>query len=102
MFMAILLAALAFGAIPSLAPARELVRVRISQFTGAEPLVVDSVTHPELFVLDPSIASVTLAANNEGDPSKGDDGPGRYLPVLSPAFLGAASGVVDVVIRPQT
>lgn len=95
---ALVLATLAFGVTAAPAAARELVRVRISEFTGAEPAVVDSVRHPELFALDPSIAS---AASNPAAPDKSDDGPGRFLPVLSPATPGVDGGDVDLVIRPQ-
>jgi hypothetical protein len=83
------------------AAADELVRVRISQFTGAEPTAISSASHPALFELAPSIASATLTAVN--DPATiENDGAGRWLPVMTPAPAAANDGTIELTITPQS
>jgi hypothetical protein len=82
------------------APADELVRVRITRFTGAEPASLSSASHPQLFVLAPGIASAQLTAVN--DPAAIEDGgPGRWLPVMTPAPPSATAGTIELTITPQ-
>jgi hypothetical protein len=84
-----------------LSSATELVRVRITQFTGAEPTSISSASHPQLFVLAPSIASAQLTAVN--DPANIEDaGTGRWLPVMTPAPPSVTAGTIELTITPQS
>jgi hypothetical protein len=87
---------------PAPASARELVRVRISRFTGAEPAEIDSTSHPDLFVLDPTIKGARLGAFNPLFPSKLDRGPARWLPTLTPAVDDAGAIFLGVTVQGTT
>jgi hypothetical protein len=95
------LAALWFFAASGVVQAGELVRVRISQFTGSEPQSVDSATHPELFALDGAIASAELRATNPAGDFKGNDGAGNFFPSMAPAPPAAVAGTIELVITPN-
>jgi hypothetical protein len=83
------------------AAADELVRVRITQFTGAEPASLSSASHPQLFVLAPGIASAQLTAVN--DPAAIEDGgPGRWLPVMTPEPESATAGTIELTVTPES
>jgi hypothetical protein len=83
------------------ASATELVRVRISGFDGSEPAALSSASHPELFVLDPSIALAELVATNPANPSKADHGPAAWLPELTPPqTVGDVFGSIELRITP--
>jgi len=97
-----LLVWLALLLLPHVASATELVRVRITQFTGAEPAALSSGAQPGLFVLDPSIASATLTAVNPAAASVDDQGPGRWLPLMTPAPPAATAGTIELTITPQS
>ncbi|HZR81094.1 MAG TPA: hypothetical protein VFD92_08350 [Candidatus Binatia bacterium] len=95
------LAAVALISGPDAARGTELVRVRISQFTGAEPLAVDSATSPQLFALDGAIASAELRAANPLGEFKGDLGPATFEPSLAPAPPAIDPGTIELVITPH-
>lgn len=98
--LSLLAAALVLAA--SAAPAADLARVRISQFTGAEPPLLDNATAPGLFALDASIASVTLRAVNPLGESKDPNvGAGTFLPSMAPAPPAEVAGTIELTITPQ-
>jgi hypothetical protein len=85
------LAALAFAG--ALLPAAgglagPLVRVLVSQFDGSEPAAVSSISNPALFQLAPEIEYAVLKAVNPAGAFKENDGPGNYLPALTPIIPG--------------
>lgn len=96
-----LIALLFTTTLPSAARAGELVRVLVSQFDGTEPATLSSDTHPQLFVLDPSIESVELTAVNPIVESKNDNGPGNWFPNMTPIVSGNEPGVIDLTVRPH-
>jgi hypothetical protein len=85
------------------AMAQELVRIRVSQLTGTEPGSFSSVTHPSLFALHPSIASVDVTFVNPQAPVKVDTGPATYFPPLTPLLFGQGPvGYIEIAITPAT
>jgi hypothetical protein len=83
------------------AGADELVRVRVSQFTGAEPATISSATHPSLFWLADEIESATLTAVNPALSFKEDDGPGNWFPVMTPPLGMTPAGYIELSITPE-
>jgi len=91
------------GVLPFCSQAQELVRVNISQFTGAEVVTLDSATNPTLFTLDPRIASVELTAVNPASPIKNDRGAATYQPSVTPPLSSAPNppGFIQLTITPM-
>jgi hypothetical protein len=79
-----------------------LVQVLVSQMTGAEPATIASDTHPDLFVLHPSVEHAVLTAFNPSLPFKEDLGPATWMPTLGPPSTAAPleGGHIELTITP--
>ena len=85
------------------ATAQELVRIKVSQLTGAEPGSFSSASHPTLFALHPSIASVGVTFVNPRSPIKNNTGAATYFPGLTPIVFGEGPvGYIEITITPAT
>ena len=99
--LAVMLAGVLSASVPR-ALAGDLVRVRLSQFTGVEPVTVSTSTAPGLFVLDARIASAQLTAVNPAAPIKNANGPGNWFPVLTPVIFGEGTpGYIELSFAPK-
>ena len=77
-----------------------LVRFKVSELTGMEPTTVTSASHPGLFELHPSIASVSIAQFNENGPFKPDDTPMTWRPSLAPSPPHMIPSTITLTITP--
>src|SRR5262245_5079374 len=96
--------AVALSAIVPPAFGAELVRVRVSQFTGFESATLDSGSSPGLFTLDDRVASAQLTALNPAAQIKNPNGPGNWFPALTPILTGETTpaGFIELTITPQS
>ncbi|MDA2919258.1 hypothetical protein MYX76_07185 [Desulfobacterota bacterium AH_259_B03_O07] len=83
--------------------AADLVTINLDQFVGNEPATITSATHPALFTLDPSVASVLLTGDNPCVPIKNDNGAGNWFPSMTPFIASSCTtpGFIELHIVPN-